>query len=154
VGTAALLLNKTGSNNTAIGTNALVNNDGGTFNVAIGDDALDNNVCGFHNIAVGGDAAFNIIAGSNNIYIDYGVSANGFVDESDTIRMNDSAPPAGGTSSQVFSRASTGRPLARSIHRYWLTQTASLVPRSRRPGLKRTSSAWVRLVKRSFRLDQ
>jgi len=102
VGAAALLLNTTGSGNTAVGTNALVHNDTGTFNVAIGDDALDSNVSGFHNIAVGGDAGFNIVAGSNNVYIGYGVSANGAFDESDTIRIKDSAPAAGGASSQVF----------------------------------------------------
>jgi hypothetical protein len=103
LGAAALLLNTTGSDNTAIGTNALVHNDSGTFNVAIGDDALNNNVSGFHNIVVGGGAAgFNIVAGANNIYIGYGVSANGFFDESDTIRIKDSAPSAGGATSQVF----------------------------------------------------
>jgi len=102
VGAAALLLNTTGSDNTAIGTSALVHNDSGTFNVAIGADALDNNISGSSNIVVGGDAAFNIIAGSNNIYIGYGVSANGFFDESDTIRIRDSAPSAGGATSQVF----------------------------------------------------
>jgi hypothetical protein len=102
VGAAALLLNTTGSDNTAVGTNALVHNDSGTFNVAIGDDALNNNVSGFRNIAVGDDAGFNIVAGSNNVYIGYGVSANGPFDESDTIRIKDSAPAAGGASSQVF----------------------------------------------------
>ena len=52
---------------------------------------------------VGGfGAGFNIVAGSNNIYIGPGVSANGPFDESDTIRINDSAPAAGGATSQVF----------------------------------------------------
>jgi hypothetical protein len=102
VGAAALLLNTTGSDNTAVGTNALVYNDSGTFNVAIGEDALNNNVSGFRNIAVGGDTGLNIIAGSNNVYIGYGVSANGPFDEGDTIRIKDSAPAAGGASSQVF----------------------------------------------------
>jgi trimeric autotransporter adhesin len=103
VGAVALLLNTTGSDNTAVGTNALVHNDSGSFNVAIGDDTLRNNVSGSANIVVGGDSAgFNIVAGSNNIYIGPGVSANGPFDESDTIRIRDSAPAAGGTTSQVF----------------------------------------------------
>jgi hypothetical protein len=103
VGAAALLLNTTGSDNTAIGTDALVHNDSGSFNIAIGDDTLSNNVSGSFNIVVGGDSAgFNIVAGSNNIYIGPGVSANGPFDESNTIRINDSAPAAGGATSQVF----------------------------------------------------
>jgi hypothetical protein len=102
LGAAAMLLNTTGFGNTAVGTDALVHNDSGSFNVAIGDSALDNNVSGFHNIAVGGDAGFNIVAGINNVYIGYGVSANGPFDESDTIRINDSAPAAAGATSQVF----------------------------------------------------
>jgi hypothetical protein len=103
VGAAALLLNTTGSDNTAIGTDALVHNDNGTFNIAIGDDTLSNNVSGSFNIVVGGfGAGFNIVAGTNNIYIGPGVSANGPFDESDTIRINDSAPSAGGATSQVF----------------------------------------------------
>ena len=103
IGAAALLLNTTGDNNTAVGTDALVHNDSGTSNVAIGDEALDNNVSGFHNVVVGGGAAgFNIVAGSSNIYIGYGVSANGPFDESNTIRIKDSAPSAGGANSQVF----------------------------------------------------
>src|SRR5262249_4897048 len=68
-----------------------------------GDDTLSNNVSGSSNIVVGGDGAgFNIVAGSNNIYIGPGVSANGPFDESNTIRINDSAPAAGGGTSQVF----------------------------------------------------
>jgi hypothetical protein len=103
VGAAALLLNTAGSDNTAMGTDALVHNDSGTFNIAIGDDTLSNNITGSFNIVVGGfGAGFNIVAGSNNIYIGPGVSANGPFDESDTIRINDSAPAAGGTTSQVF----------------------------------------------------
>jgi hypothetical protein len=103
VGAAALLLNTTGSDNTAVGTDALVHNDSGTFNIAIGDDTLSNNVSGSFNVIVGGfGAGFNIVAGSNNIYIGPGVSANGPFDESNTIRINDSAPAAGGSTSQVF----------------------------------------------------
>jgi len=103
VGAAALLLNTSGTENTAVGTDALVHNDSGTFNIAIGDDTLNNNVSGSSNIVVGGfGAGFNIVAGSNNIYIGPGVSANGPFDESDTIRINDSAPAAGGATSQVF----------------------------------------------------
>jgi trimeric autotransporter adhesin len=103
VGTSALSSNTTGSFNEAMGVNALAGNDSGFYNIAIGDDTLSGNVSGSHNIIIGGfGAGFNIIAGSNNIYIGPGVSANGAVDESDTIRINDSAPPRGGTSSQVF----------------------------------------------------
>lgn len=103
VGAAALLLNTTGSENTAIGANTLVHNDSGNWNIAIGDDTLSNNVSGSLNIIVGGfGAGFNIVSGSNNIYIGPGVSANGPFDESDTIRINDSAPAAGGSTSQVF----------------------------------------------------
>ncbi len=103
VGAAALLLNTSGTENTAVGTGALVHNDTGSFNIAIGDDTLNNNVSGSGNIIVGGfGAGFNIVAGSNNIYIGAGVSANGPFDESDTIRINDSAPAAGGATSQVF----------------------------------------------------
>jgi len=104
IGAAALLLNTSGTENTAVGTDALVHNDSGTFNIAIGDDTpLSNNVSGSSNIVVGGfGAGFNIVAGSNNIYIGPGVSANGPFDESDTIRINDSAPAAGGATSQVF----------------------------------------------------
>jgi len=103
VGAAALLLNTTGSDNTAIGTATLVHNDSGTFNIAIGDDTLSNNVSGSSNVVIGGfGAGFNIVSGSNNIYIGPGVSANGPFDESDTIRINDSAPAAGGSTSQVF----------------------------------------------------
>jgi len=103
VGAAALSNNTTGSFNEAMGVSALASNDSGFYNIAIGDDTPSNNVSGSHNIIVGGFAAgFNIVAGSNNIYIGPGVSANGPFDESDTIRINDSAPAAGGTTSQVF----------------------------------------------------
>ena len=103
VGAAALLNNTTGSFNEAMGVNALASNDSGFDNIAIGDDTLSNNVSGSGNIIVGGfGAGFNIVAGSNNIYIGPGVSANGPFDESDTIRINDSAPAAGGATSQVF----------------------------------------------------
>ena len=103
VGAAALLNNTTGNLNEAMGVNALASNDSGFDNIAIGDDALSNNVSGSHNIIVGGFAAgFNIVAGSNNIYIGTGVNASGPFDESDTIRINDSAPAAGGATSQVF----------------------------------------------------
>ena len=102
-GAAALLNNTSGGSNTAVGTSALASNNSGFYNIAIGDDTLSHNVSGSHNIIVGGFAAgFNIVAGSNNIYIGPGVSANGPFDESDTIRINDSAPAAGGASSQVF----------------------------------------------------
>jgi Chaperone of endosialidase len=103
VGTLALSSNTTGSFNAAMGVNALASNDSGFYNIAIGDDTLSNNVSGSRNIMVGGfGAGFNIVAGSNNIYIGPGVSANGPFDESDTIRINDSAPAAGGAGSQVF----------------------------------------------------
>ena len=103
VGDSALSSNTTGNLNEAMGVNALASNDSGFDNIAIGDDTLSNNVSGSHNIIVGGFAAgFNIVAGSNNIYIGPGVSANGPFDESDTIRINDSAPAAGGATSQVF----------------------------------------------------
>ena len=103
VGAAAFLNNTTGSFNEAMGVNALASNDSGFYNIAIGDDTLSNNVSGSHNIIVGGfGAGFNIVAGSNNIYIGPGVSANGPFDESDTIRIRDSAPAAGGATSQVF----------------------------------------------------
>ena len=103
VGTSALSSNTTGSFNAAMGVNALASNDSGFYNVAIGDDTLSHNVSGSGNIIVGGfGAGFNIVAGSNNIYIGPGVSANGPFDESDTIRINDSAPARGGASSQVF----------------------------------------------------
>ena len=103
VGTDALVHNDTGSFNEAMGVNALASNDSGFYNIAIGDDTLSNNVSGSANIIVGGfGAGFNIVAGSNNIYIGPGVSANGPFDESDTIRINDSAPAAGGATSQVF----------------------------------------------------
>jgi Chaperone of endosialidase len=102
-GAAALLNNTSGGGNTAVGTSALASNTSGFYNIAIGDDTLSHNVSGSHNIIVGGFAAgFNIVAGSNNIYIGPGVSANGPFDESDTIRINDSAPAASGASSQVF----------------------------------------------------
>ena len=65
-----------------------------------------NNISGFHNIVVGGETSdFNIVAGINNIYIGWGVSANGAFDESDTVRINDSAPAVSGTTSQAFLRA-------------------------------------------------
>ena len=103
VGTSALSNNTTGSFNEAMGVNALANNDSGFYNIAIGDNTLSHNVNGSHNIIVGGfGAGFNIVSGSNNIYIGPGVSANGPFDESDTIRIKDSAPAAGGSSSQVF----------------------------------------------------
>ena len=103
VGAGALLLNTGGIANTAVGTTSLVRNDSGSHNIAIGDDTLNNNASGSFNIVVGGfGAGFNIVAGSNNIYIGPGVSANGPFDESDTIRINDSAPAAGGATSQVF----------------------------------------------------
>ena len=103
IGARALFLNTSGTENTAVGTDALVHNDTGSFNIAVGDDTLSNNVSGSNNIIVGGfGAGFNIVAGSNNIYIGPGVSANGPFDESDTIRINDSAPAAGGATSQVF----------------------------------------------------
>ena len=102
-GAAALLNNTSGGGNTAVGTLALSSNADGFANVAIGDHALSHNVSGSSNIIVGGDAAgFNIVAGSNNVYIGSGVSAGGFFDESDTIRINDSAPTASGATSQVF----------------------------------------------------
>jgi trimeric autotransporter adhesin len=102
-GAAALLNNTSGGSNTAVGTSALASNDSGFYNIAIGDDTLSHNVSGSGNIIVGGlGAGFNIVAGSNNIYIGSGVSANGPFDESDTIRINDSAPAAGGANSQVF----------------------------------------------------
>jgi trimeric autotransporter adhesin len=60
-------------------------------------------VSGSFNIVMGGfGAGFNIVAGSNNIYIGPGVSANGPFDESDTIRINGSAPAVGGSTFQVF----------------------------------------------------
>src|SRR4051794_5456794 len=103
VGAAALLLNTTGIENVAVGTDALAFNDSGSQNVALGNSAMVNNVSGFHNIVVGGGTSgFNIVAGINNIYIGWGVSANGPFDESDTIRINDSAPAVSGTTSQVF----------------------------------------------------
>ena len=103
VGTLALSSNTTGSFNEAIGVNALASNDSGFYNIAIGDDTLSHNVSGSHNIIVGGfGAGFNIVAGSNNIYIGPGVSANGALDESNAIRINDSAPQVGGTTSKVF----------------------------------------------------
>jgi hypothetical protein len=103
VGTDALVHNDTGSFNEAMGVNALASNDSGFYNIAIGDDTLSNNVSGSRNIIVGGfGAGFNIVAGSNNIYIGPGVSANGPSDESGTIRIRDSAPAAGGATSQVF----------------------------------------------------
>ena len=103
VGTSALSSNTTGSFNEAIGVNALASNDSGFYNIAIGDDTLSHNVSGSHNIILGGfGAGFNIVAGSNNIYIGAGVSANGPFDESDAIRINDSAPQVGGTTSKVF----------------------------------------------------
>jgi hypothetical protein len=106
VGAAALLLNTTGIENVAVGTDALAFNDSGSQNVALGNSAMVNNVSGFHNIVVGGGTSgFNIVAGINNIYIGWGVSANGPFDESDTIRINDSAPAVSGTTSQVFFRA-------------------------------------------------
>ena len=103
IGTSALSSNTNGGLNEAMGVNALASNDSGFYNIAIGDDTLSHNISGSHNIIVGGfSAGFNIVAGSNNIYIGPGVSANGPFDESDTIRINDSAPAAGGSSSQVF----------------------------------------------------
>ncbi|HZR06605.1 MAG TPA: tail fiber domain-containing protein [Candidatus Udaeobacter sp.] len=102
VGSQALQHNTIGANNTAAGTGALQSNTDGGGNVAIGEDALVNNVSGFHNIAVGTAAGFNIVTGHSNVYIGYGVSANGPFDESDTIRIADSAPPVSGTTSQVF----------------------------------------------------
>ena len=103
IGAVALSSNTTGSFNNAIGDFALASNDSGFYNIAIGDNTLSNNVSGSHNIVIGGfGAGFNIVAGSNNIYIGPGVSANGSFDEGNTIRINDSAPARGGTSSQVF----------------------------------------------------
>ena len=103
VGDSALSSNTTGIFNEAMGVNALLNNDSGGGNVAIGDGALKFNVSGFNNTVVGGGAAgFNIVNGFDNVYIGWGVSAGGPFDESETIRINDSAPQVGGTTSKVF----------------------------------------------------
>ncbi len=108
IGDSALLNNDSTGNgfangNTAVGINALLNNTDGASNVAIGDHSLEFNVSGFHNTVVGGGASgFNIVNGINNIYLGWGVSANGPFDESDAIRINDSAPQVGGTTSKVF----------------------------------------------------
>jgi uncharacterized coiled-coil protein SlyX len=101
-GTYALFGNTTGFDNTAVGTSALASNVGGNGNVAIGDHTLDSNESGFHNVVLGSGAGYNIIAGGNNIYIGYGISANGAFDESNAIRIKDSAPQVGGTTSKVF----------------------------------------------------
>ncbi len=108
LGDRALLNNDSTGNgvangNTAVGINALLNNTDGESNVAIGNDALKNNVSGFHNIVVGGGAAgSNIVSGFSNVYIGWGVSANGPFDESGAIRIKNSAPQVGGTTSKVF----------------------------------------------------
>jgi hypothetical protein len=66
VGTAALLLNTTGTQNTAVGTDALVFNDSGDSNTATGYFALMNNTTGGSNTAIGWDALTANTTGSTN----------------------------------------------------------------------------------------
>lgn len=100
MGAAALLLNTTGHNNTAVGTDALVYNDTGNFNTAhgavallsnttgnyntaIGVQALANNTAGHGNIALGESAGVNLTTGNSNIDI----GSTGVAGESGTIRI-------------------------------------------------------------------
>jgi hypothetical protein len=58
-----MLLNTTGTVNTAVGTDALVHNDSGSFNNAVGGFTLFNNIDGMHNTAVGYQALFANVSG-------------------------------------------------------------------------------------------
>jgi hypothetical protein len=64
-----LLLNTTGSNNTALGTDALVFNDSGSSNSASGYFALMNNTTGGSNTAIGSEALTANTTGNNNTAI-------------------------------------------------------------------------------------
>jgi hypothetical protein len=94
VGAAALLLNTTGTENTAIGDVALATNDSdgsglANNNTAVGAAALQNNVDGSENTVVGTGSGQNIIAGFNNTYVGNFEGSDGAVDESSTIRIGD-----------------------------------------------------------------
>jgi hypothetical protein len=82
-----LVLNTTGSNNTATGTGALSLNTSGGQNVGCGHQALSNNTTGDYNIAVGHNAGLNLTTGQFNIDI----GNVGVAGESHTIRIGDNA---------------------------------------------------------------
>ncbi len=154
-GDKALFSLTSGTENTAVGTDALVHNDTGSFNIAVGDDTLSNNVSGSNNIIVGGfGAGFNIVADSNNIYIGPGVSANGPFDESDTIRINDSAPAAGGATSQVFVAGIDGSTVGAVNAPVLINPNGQLGTGSPRRGSRRILTPWAGPAKRSFPLNQ
>ena len=69
MGAAALLLNTTGTQNTAVGTDALVFNDSGGSNTATGYFALTNNTTGGSNTATGWEALTANTTGNNNTAI-------------------------------------------------------------------------------------
>ncbi len=64
-----MLLNTTGSNNTAVGANALVNNTVGGENTADGTSALQSNTQGSDNTAIGRQALFSNTTGGSNTAI-------------------------------------------------------------------------------------
>jgi hypothetical protein len=70
LGSAALLSNTQGDQNTALGAGALLNNADGDQNTALGGGALLSNNTGSFNIAIGSFAGVNLTTGSHNIVID------------------------------------------------------------------------------------
>jgi hypothetical protein len=75
MGVDALLLNSTGSNNTAIGNNTLQCNTASN-NTAVGFCALRNNTSGTLNTALGGFALRSNTIGDNNVAVGIEVSDN------------------------------------------------------------------------------
>ena len=128
-GAAALFNNIDGSFNVAIGDDAGSNINGagvagdGSANVTVGQGAAPGSglgiTSGHNNTCVGFDVGLGITSGNNNtilgsaagtdihtknsnIYIGAGVNPSGAVTESGFIRIADSNPQVGGTTSQVF----------------------------------------------------
>jgi hypothetical protein len=122
---AALLLNTTGSGNTAVGTAALENDTDGPFNTAVGlqalqnatananaavgDLALVNLTTGFFNTAIGAASGQNQTTGHNNVYI--GQGSVGVAGENNTCYIqgiaNSSIPTA--NSAVVFVDTTSGK---------------------------------------------
>jgi hypothetical protein len=67
VGTNAMYFNTTGSYNTAIGRSAMLNNTTGANNTALGYYAMQLNTTGVNNTAVGMQAMLSNTTGSNNV---------------------------------------------------------------------------------------
>jgi len=71
IGASALISNTTGNLNTALGEEALVSNTTGTENVAIGDSSMFKNTQGTRNTATGHNALSNYTSGSFNTAFGY-----------------------------------------------------------------------------------